>query len=136
MVSGGGNMDKLLPKLLVVDDNNDNLLVFTAYLNDSFQLDTATNGADALQKMQSDNYDLVVMDVKMSVMDGNTATKLYREWEKITNSERTPILTISASAFDYNEQDSVDAGCDIFLTKPIGKKRLLESINKLIKNKN
>ena len=129
-------MDKLLPKLLIVDDNNDNLLVFTAYLNDSFQIDTATNGSDALKKMQVDNYDLVVMDVKMAVMDGNTATKLYREWEKITNSERTPILTVSASAFDYNEQDSIDAGCDIFITKPIGKKQLLESINKLIQNGN
>jgi CheY-like chemotaxis protein len=86
--------------------------------------------------MQVDYFDLVVMDVKMPVMDGNTSTRLYREWEKITNSEKTPILTVSASAFDYNEKDSVEAGCDIFLTKPVGKKRLLESINKLIQNKN
>ena len=125
-------MGKVLPKILVVDDNNDNLLVFTAYLNDSFRLDTATNGADALEKMQSDNYDLVVMDVKMPVMDGNTATRLYREWEKTTKSERTPIVVVSASAFDYHEQDSIDAGCDVFLTKPIGKKQLLENIKHLL----
>jgi CheY-like chemotaxis protein len=71
--------------------------------------------------------------MNQSGMDGNTAIKHFRDWEKTTNTEkRTPIAVASASAYFYNEKDSYDAGCDVFLTKPIGRELFLITLSNLV----
>ena len=126
-------MSMELPKVLVVDDNDDNTLVFNALLNNQCHIDSVTNGIDAIDMMKTGNYDLVLMDIRMPGMDGNTAIKHFRAWEKSTQkNKRTPIAVVSALAFAQDKQNSYDSGCDIFLTKPIERKLLLETIHKLV----
>jgi CheY-like chemotaxis protein len=122
-----------LPKALIVDDIKDNITVFKAMLGNHCHHDTAINGIEALEMMKSGHYDVVFMDVKMPGMDGNTTIKHFREWEETNNiGKRTPIAVVSASAYSYNEKDSYDAGCDVFLTKPIGRELLLKTLHNLV----
>ncbi len=72
--------------------------------------------------------EVVLMDMQMPVMDGYTATKKIREWEKTHNRKKRPILALSAYALKEEANKSLDAGCDAHLCKPINKKTLLQSI--------
>ncbi len=116
-------------RILVADDAEENLLVVESFLKTTpYRVDTADNGRIATEKFQSTEYDLVLMDMQMPVMDGYTATRLIREWEKEAGRERCPILALSAYAMTGDTEKSIEAGCDGHLAKPIRKKRLLDAI--------
>jgi hypothetical protein len=77
------------------------------------------------------------MDMQMPVMDGYTATREMREWEKEQiqaglRSSPTPIVALTAHALKEEEQKSLDVGCTVHLTKPIKKALLLETIERYI----
>jgi CheY-like chemotaxis protein len=91
-------------------------------------VDEAGNGAIALDKVQSENYDLVLMDVHMPVMDGYTATKSIREWEKRNRRVPLPILALTANVLTASQQKSLEGGCTAHLTKPIDRLTLLDAI--------
>jgi PAS domain S-box-containing protein len=118
--------------ILLVDDSRDNRFMIEAYLkNTPHRVDVAENGEIALQKFNSDgNYDLILMDVQMPVMDGYTATSKIREMEKEKGLKKTTIIALTAHAMKEDEQKSYDVGCDAHLTKPIKKAMLLETISK------
>lgn len=116
-------------RILVADDATLNLLLIQSYLKDpSFAVDTAPNGSVALEKFQSGSYDLVLMDIHMPVMDGYAATRGMRAWETEHKKQRTPVLALTANAFEEERQASLAAGCDAHLVKPIRKAELLEAI--------
>jgi CheY-like chemotaxis protein len=116
-------------KILLVEDNTDNRLLFLAFLkNTRHTVETAVNGAEAIEKIKTGNYDLVFMDVQMPVMDGYTATANIRGWESETGSGRTPIVALTAHAMKKDEEKSLAAGCDSHLTKPLKKEVLLQVI--------
>jgi CheY-like chemotaxis protein len=73
-------------------------------------------------------YDLVLMDMEMPVMDGYTATRQIRAWEREHRLAPTPIIALSAYALAEEIEKSFAAGCDAHLTKPIKKADLLERI--------
>ncbi len=81
---------------------------------------------------QARKYDLVFMDVQMPVMDGHTATRMIRNWEKKSNVSPIPIIALSAHAFLEEIQKSLAAGCSDHLAKPIRKGTLLNAIQKWI----
>ena len=83
---------------------------------------------------QSENYDLVLMDIQMPVMDGYTATREIRMWETEQNIKETPILALTAFATKDDEKKSLEAGCTAHLTKPIKKAKLLEAIQRYTAN--
>ncbi len=117
--------------ILLVDDSEDNRFLVQAYLkNTSYKLDTAENGQMAIEKFQSNVYDIILMDVQMPVMDGYNATRQIRTLERKNKSKSTPIIAMTAHALKEDEQKSLDAGCDAHLTKPIRKPILLETIQK------
>jgi CheY-like chemotaxis protein len=87
------------------------------------------NGADAVEQVKKDDFDLVLMDIQMPVMNGLEATQFIREWESQLKRNRLPILALSAHALEEDVKKSLAAGCDDHLTKPIGKKILQESIS-------
>jgi PAS domain S-box-containing protein len=119
-------------RLLLVDDSPDNRLLVQAYLKTSpYQLDMAENGQVAVDKFKSGRYDLVLMDMQMPVMDGYTATRTIREWEKQQGLQPTPIVALTAFALKEEKEKSLEAGCDAHLTKPIKKTILLETITQL-----
>ena len=87
----------------------------------------------AVEKFNAGTYDLVLMDMQMPVMDGYMATRKIRELEKEKGVSNTPIIALTAYATKEETQKSLDAGCDLHLTKPIKKATLLETLRKYSK---
>ena len=81
-------------------------------------------------KIKAGNYDLVLMDIQMPVMDGLEATRSIRDWEKERGLSRTPILALTASALDEDVRRTLEAGVDMHVSKPIKKAVLLAAIKK------
>jgi PAS domain S-box-containing protein len=116
--------------ILFAEDSPDNRLLVQAYLqNLPYHLDVAENGQIALDKFTRGKYDVVLMDVQMPVMDGHTAVRKIRRWEKENRVTPTPIVALTASALSEDIRDSIDAGCTTHLSKPIKKARLLAAIH-------
>jgi CheY-like chemotaxis protein len=113
-----------------VEDNIDNRNLILAYLKKTpHEITTAENGQIAVDKFSEGEYDIVLMDVEMPVMDGYTATQTIRQWEQEQGDrDRTPIIALTAHALAEHAQKSREAGCDGHLTKPIKKKVLLSAL--------
>ncbi|MDG0815199.1 PAS domain-containing hybrid sensor histidine kinase/response regulator [Bdellovibrio svalbardensis] len=117
-------------KILVVDDVDDNRNLFGIYLQSSqHDVHYAESGIDALRLVEQTSFDIIFMDVQMPGMDGYEATRLIRELEKAQNRQPAKILACTANAFTEDVAKSMDAGCDMHLSKPIRKDTLLKAIN-------
>lgn len=102
-------------KILVVDDNETNLIVATEYLSRyGLMYETAYNGAQAVEKVQKEKFDLVLMDVQMPIMDGHEATRIIRNF----NAE-IPIIGLSASAMQEDHEQCLAVGMNDNVSKPI-----------------
>ncbi len=120
--------------ILLVEDNEDNRLLINAYLKKTtFEIEEAENGQVALDKFTQGEYSLVLMDVQMPVMDGHTATREMRRWEKENGREATPIIALTAHAVKEDMDKSIQAGCNSHLTKPIKKATLLQTIDRFMR---
>jgi PAS domain S-box-containing protein len=129
------NLQPDLPlSILLADDSKDNRLLIHAYLkNTAYRLDDAENGAIAVAKLKAGNYDLVLMDIQMPVMDGLEATRAIRDWEQERGLSRTPILALTASALDEDVRRTREAGVDMHVSKPIKKGVLLAAIKNSVR---
>lgn len=134
--------DSLLPKantnfrgkcILLVEDNELNSEIAVEILNEyGFLVDTAENGAEAVEKVKnsaSGNYDLVLMDVQMPVMNGYEATKEIRALDNPALAGIT-ILAMTANAFDEDRKKALECGMDGFLSKPIVIEELIAMLQK------
>lgn len=110
--------------VLVAEDIDSNYLLIKAILK-SFELTRAKTGEEAVRLALSHQYDAILMDMKMPVMDGIEATRKIREFDKIT-----PIIAVTANAFDSDRVEAMEAGCSAFVTKPVKKKELEEILGK------
>ncbi len=109
--------------ILVVEDNMTNQMVIEQML-DTFgcSVDIAGNGADALEMVEESNYDVILMDCRMPVMNGFEATAELRN-----NPERynpPPIIALTANALAEDRQECLEAGMDDYLSKPVSEERL------------
>ena len=128
--TGAGEEEAPSLRILLAEDSEDNRLLIKTYLKQSPHcLEMAENGEIAVEKFQQGEYDLVLMDMNMPVMDGYTATRTIRQWEAREGKPATPIIALTAFALKEDEQKSIAAGCDAHLTKPIKKKTLLEALS-------
>jgi PAS domain S-box-containing protein len=93
-------------------------------------LDCAATGNDAVALFKTKAYDLVFMDLQMPEMDGYHATRLIREWEAGQNRPPTPIIALTANALSEARHESLAAGCSDFLTKPIKRDAVLQTIQR------
>jgi two-component system sensor histidine kinase/response regulator len=117
-------------RILVTDDSRDNRLLMQAYLkNTSAIVEEAENGAIAVDMVKAGQYDLVLMDIQMPVMDGLEAMQCIRQWEKETGRARTRIVALTASALESDVRKCLQAGADLHLSKPIKKRVLLATVN-------
>jgi PAS domain S-box-containing protein len=122
-------------RILLVEDNPENVILLRAYLHKaSFSLHFASNGVEAVKKRKRNNYDLVLMDVQMPVMDGYTATREIRAWEQEQGKAPIPIVALTAHALSGASAASIEAGCDGHLTKPVERDDLLAAIVKFAKH--
>jgi two-component system, sensor histidine kinase and response regulator len=121
--------DGLRVRVLLADDSADNRSLIGHYLRKTpYELDLAENGEEAVRKFESGDYDIVIMDLQMPVLDGHTAVRAIRRWEHERGRAPTPILALTAYASEQARARTVEAGCDAFLTKPVTRQQLLEAI--------
>lgn len=113
--------------ILVAEDNDSNYILMTYILRRDYLYDRAKNGQEAVEKVNAGNYDLVLMDIKMPIMDGLEATAKIKE----THPE-LPVVALTANAFDSDRQMAMKAGCDDFLSKPVNSEKCLKVIEKFI----
>ena len=118
---------------MLVEDNELNSEIAVEILNEyGFLVDTAENGAEAVEKVQHSkpgDYDLVLMDVQMPVMNGYEATKQIRALENPALAGIT-ILAMTANAFDEDRKEALECGMDGFLSKPIIMEELIGTLQK------
>ncbi len=116
-------------RVLLVDDSADNRLLVETYLQRAgHRVESAVNGREALDRFREGAFDLVLMDVQMPVMDGYSATRAMRAWEREQGLVHTPIIALTAFALEEERRKSLEAGCDAHLSKPIKKKDLMQAI--------
>ena len=122
--------------ILLVEDNELNSEITVEILNGyGCQVDTAVNGAEAVKKIKNSNpgdYDLVLMDVQMPVMNGYEATRQIRALNDPALAGIT-ILAMTANAFDEDKKKALECGMDGFLTKPIVIEELIGVLQKNLK---
>ncbi len=120
-------------RILLADDSADNRLLVRAFLRQTpYTLDEADNGQEAIDRFTNRRYDVVLMDIQMPVLDGYTAIRNIRSWEAARGCARTPIIALTASAFDEAVRSAREAGCDLHVSKPITKSILLDSIARVL----
>ncbi len=114
-------------RILLVDDAADNRLLIGLYLKKlNCSLEIAKDGSAGLDKFRSGHFDVVLMDVEMPVMDGYTATREIRRYEREAGIPATPILALTAHAYAEMANKGREAGFTAVLTKPIRQTTLLE----------
>jgi signal transduction histidine kinase/CheY-like chemotaxis protein/HPt (histidine-containing phosphotransfer) domain-containing protein len=112
------------PRVLVVEDNATNQQVLNAVLRSlGVQVTLASNGQEAVELVQNRDFDLVLMDCQMPVMDGFQATAAIRRLP-LGRGERLPIAAVTANALQSDEQKCLAAGMNDFLPKPFKRAQL------------
>jgi len=120
-------------KILIVDDVDDNCNLFGIYLQKTIHHITyAHSGMEALDLVRQAPFDVIFMDVQMPGMDGHEATRHIRALEKELGRTPARIFACTANAFAEDAEKSLQAGCDMHLSKPIRKDTLIKAINSLI----
>jgi CheY-like chemotaxis protein len=119
--------------ILLVEDNKINQkIVLLSLENIVKNIDIASNGKEALDKFGTANYDIILMDIQMPVMDGFLATKKIREIEASTNSF-TPIIAITANAMSGDRETCLAQGMDEYISKPFQVDVLIGKMESLLK---
>ena len=117
-------------RILVADDSEENRFLVAEYLRDMGRMDFAENGRIAVEKFCAEHYDLVLMDLQMPELDGYSATREVRDFERSHNRAPVPIVALTASALESEQQRALDAGCTAYIRKPVRLATLVEAVAK------
>ena len=124
-------LGQLSGRLLLVEDNPVNLAVAQRLISlTGMHCDTAENGEQALVRLSCEHYDIVLMDCQMPVMDGYSATEAWRRHEIEQGLPRLPIVAMTANAMAGDRQKCLDAGMDDYLSKPVSRQLLEETLGR------
>ena len=112
--------------ILLAEDSPDNAALFVMYLKHAgANVDVAENGLEAVNKVRTKNYDLVLMDIQMPVMDGFKATKELRK-----QGFKLPIIALTAHALNDQKEKAFDTGFTGYVTKPIQPNQLIQVVER------
>ncbi|AFM39720.1 histidine kinase,Response regulator receiver domain protein,histidine kinase,Hpt domain-containing protein [Desulfosporosinus acidiphilus SJ4] len=124
-------LDHRKPKILLVEDNEINRKIVTAVLKTrDITCDVVINGLDAYQAVKKKDYDIVLMDCQMPVMDGYKCTAKIREMEG--SSKHTTIIAMTANVMEGDKEKCIQAGMDDYIGKPINFDNLFQIIESYI----
>ncbi|WP_168204323.1 YfiR/HmsC family protein [Aliikangiella coralliicola] len=117
-------------KVLIVEDNEINQEVAKEILSQAFiDIDVASNGLEAVQKVSEKHFDCVLMDIQMPVMDGYQAARAIRESHSFSD---LPIIAMTANAMGGDKEKCLSAGMNDYVSKPIRIKEFFETLNKWV----
>ena len=126
IIDGRGSLVK--GKVLLAEDNTDNQRLVSMYLKKlGAEVSIANNGKEAIEQTDKGDFDLILMDMQMPVMNGIDATKRLREM-----GYTKPIVALTANAMKEDVENFNQAGCDDFIQKPISQKQFKENIFKYL----
>jgi len=119
-------------RILLAEDNPVNQKLAIAMLHKrGHEVAAVENGRQALEMLEREPFDLVLMDVQMPEMDGFTATRIIREREKATG-RHIPIVAMTAHALKGDRERCIEAGMDDYVSKPIKRLQLYETIERVV----
>ena len=119
-------------RILLAEDNAVNQMLAVRLLEKrGYKVSVTGNGREALEKLEKESFDVVLMDIQMPEMDGFEATAAIREKEKLTGAH-IPIVAMTANALKGDEQKCLQAGMDGYISKPIQTKELIATIERLV----
>lgn len=119
--------DKNKKTILVAEDEDSNYELVKIVLHKRYRLIRAHNGIEAVTMNEEEHPDLILMDIRMPEMNGLDATRIIKEIDT-----DTPVIALSAYAFEENIRDAKDAGCDEFMAKPFKVENLIEIVGKYL----
>ncbi len=116
-------------KVLLVDDSEDNRMLIAAYLAPAnVALDYVSDGPEAVRRVETTAYDIVLMDLQLPTMNGFAATRELHAAERALGRPRTPVIALSAHALADTVLRAQEAGCAMHLAKPIRKRTLIAAL--------
>lgn len=119
-------------RVLVSEDHPINRLVIETLLHElGMTVQSTENGLEACEAFESQEFDLVLMDMQMPIMDGLSAIRRIRLHEAHLGQSPTPVIMITANALPEHEAASLDAGADLFITKPLSAQSFYSALNTL-----
>jgi CheY-like chemotaxis protein len=114
-------------KILIVDDDELVLIALAELLRpQGYEVHTVSSGSQALQELGVDGYDLLILDIIMPEMDGFELCRRIRKREKY---KETPIVFLTAKSREEDRRQGMEAGANLFLSKPIAPEKLIELIS-------
>ena len=120
-------------RVLLAEDNDVNVFLFEAMLEGlPLHITVAQDGLAALEHVRAQRFDIGFFDVQMPGMDGLTLTRELRRLEAQVQRPRMPVVALTANAFASDVQLSLQAGCDLHITKPFDKARLRQALTTLL----
>jgi Amt family ammonium transporter len=127
--AAGSEGPERISRVLLVDDSQENRALMRLLLaRQPLTIDEANNGREALELFEQNEYSLVLMDIQMPVMDGYTATRMMRRIEERSGRRPTPVVALTAHAYEADIRRCEEAGCDDHIAKPFKKKGLLQCL--------
>jgi two-component system sensor histidine kinase BarA len=122
------------PKILVTEDDFENQKFLEMFLRRSFDVQICDSAESFYSNIKKTKYDLILMDI--SLKGNKNGLELTQELKKMSGYENIPVVCLSAHAFKKDRENAFNAGVDVFLTKPVENKVLLNTLLELIKKKN
>ncbi|MGQ8365157.1 MHYT domain-containing protein [Glaciecola sp. 1036] len=121
-------------RILIADDVQQNLDLLSLLLSrEGHQVVSVQNGQEVLDKLNQDTFDLVLMDVQMPVLDGLSAARQRRQYERANKLSPVPIIALTASVLENDRIAAQRAGMEGFTNKPINKNALFNEMAKVLK---
>ncbi len=122
-----------MKNILIIDDNNNILDLFEIILYKDYNVITAVNGFEGLQKATEQIPDLIIADIIMPVMNG---IQFFNKARKVESLAKVPIVAFTDFSKEHNIKSLLSMGFSATLPKPFNKEKTLSTINKLLGNQN
>jgi len=118
-------------KILVIEDNDQNRYLVTFVLEkNGYQVIAARDGLEGVSKAKEEKPDLILVDIRLPVMDGYEVTRQLRELPEFKD---VPIIALTAYAMKGDQEKTLEAGCNGYITKPIIPEEFIKVVNSYLK---